>query len=64
VITIEEGVTSQRRMLNEDEPEHWIILNSWGDDWGYDGLAKFAIEYSGPGVCGFNMETQAVFIDA
>ena len=27
----------------ETEPEHWIVQNSWGDDWGQGGRGKLAM---------------------
>ena len=41
--------------------QYWIVMNTWGTNWGDEGFLYIAME-DGPGICGINKyPTQPMF---
>ena len=51
---LDHAVTAVGYSVNE-EPNYYLVRNSWGADWGENGYVRIGIQ-SGPGVCGIQME--------
>lgn len=47
-VVIEEGTTAS--------DAYFLVQNSWGTGWGENGFVKMAVETSGNGACGMNLE--------
>lgn len=47
-VVIEEGTAAS--------DAYFLVQNSWGTQWGESGFVKFAVEQTGDGACGMNLE--------